>query len=74
MLTYTVKNLHKVADREMKRYLIPTYNCHILKGKHTDKFLDARDQNCIYRSYKDTEQLQNGGGGSFIHRETAERR
>lgn len=48
MLTYSVKNLHNIADREMRRYLIPTYNCHILKAKHNEKFLDAQRPKIVF--------------------------
>lgn len=48
MLTYAVKNLHKISEKEMKRYLILTYSCHILKAKHNDKFLDAQRAKIVF--------------------------
>ena len=48
MSTYSVKNIHNIADREMRRYLIPTYNCHILEAKHNEKFLDAQRPKIVF--------------------------
>lgn len=32
----------------MRRYLIPTYNCHVLKAKHNEKFLDAQRPKIVF--------------------------